>query len=145
VASAGNDDDFVYYPAAYDEYCIAVAATDYNDERPEWSNFGPEVDVAAPGIRIISCVPTWFWGPGSYPYGYAGGTSQAAPHVAGLAALIKDLKPWLRVDEIIDIIRYTAEDVNSATSPGLDEFIGYGRINMDTALVPIKLASLAEK
>ncbi len=141
VASAGNDDESVYYPAAYDEYCIAVAATDYNDERPSWSNPGPEVDVAAPGVRIISCAPTWFWGPGSFPYGYAEGTSQAAPHVAGLAALIKDLKPWLRPDEIMDIIRYTAEDVNSGTSPGFDEFIGYGRINMDTALVPIKLAS----
>jgi subtilisin family serine protease len=141
VASAGNEDDSVYYPAAYDEYCIAVAATDYNDERPWWSNSGPEVDVAAPGVRIISCAPTWFWGPGSFPYGYAEGTSQAAPHVAGLAALIKDVKPWLRVDEIMDIIRFTAEDVNSGSSPGFDEFIGYGRINMDTALVPIKLAA----
>ncbi|NOR13114.1 MAG: S8 family serine peptidase, partial [Candidatus Aminicenantes bacterium] len=137
VASAGNEDDSVYYPAAYDEYCIAVAATDYNDERPWWSNPGPEVDVAAPGVRILSCSPTWYWGPGSFPYGYAEGTSQAAPHVTGLAALIKDLKPWLRVDEIMDIIRYTAEDVNSGTSPGFDEFIGYGRINMDRALVPI--------
>jgi subtilisin family serine protease len=141
VASAGNEDTFVYYPAAYDEYCIAVAATDYNDERPWWSNPGPEVDVAAPGEDIISCAPTWYWGPGSFPYGYADGTSQAAPHVAGLAALIKDLKPWLRPDEIMDIIRYTAEDVNSGQSPGFDEFIGYGRINMETALVPIKLAS----
>ncbi len=145
VASAGNEEDFVLYPAAYDEYCIAVAATDYNDERPWWSNQGPEVDVAAPGVRILSCSPTWYWGPGSFPYGYAEGTSQAAPHVAGLAALIKDLKPWLRADEIMDIIRYTAEDVNSGTSPGFDEFIGYGRINMDRALVPIKLATPSGK
>jgi subtilisin family serine protease len=145
VASAGNDDESVYYPAAYDAYCIAVAATDYNDERPSWSNPGPEVDVAAPGVRIISCAPTWFWGPDSFPYGYADGTSQAAPHVAGLAALIKDLKPWLRPDEVMDIIRYTAEDVNSGSSPGFDELIGYGRINMDTALVPIKLAGSQEK
>lgn len=145
VASAGNEDDFVYYPAAYDEYCLAVAATDYNDERPDWSNPGTEVDVAAPGERIISCAPTWFWGPGSFPYGYAGGTSQAAPHVAGLAALIKDLKPWLQPDEIMDIIRYSAEDVNSGSYPGVDEFIGYGRINMEIALVPIKLAASSGK
>ena len=145
VASTGNEDDFVYYPAAYDEYCIAVAATDYNDERPWWSNPGPEVDVAAPGDRIISCAPTWYWGPGSFPYGYADGTSAAAPHVAGLAALIKDLKPWLRPDEIMDIIRYTADDVNSGTSPGFDEFLGYGRINLDRALVPIKLATSSGK
>jgi thermitase len=145
VASAGNEENNVFYPAAYDEYCIAVAATDYNDERPSWSNPGPEVDVAAPGVRILSCVPTWYWGPASFPYGYGEGTSQAAPHVAGLAALIKDLKPWLRVDEIMDIIRYTADDVNSGSSPGFDEFIGYGRINMDRALVPIKLATPSGK
>jgi thermitase len=145
VAAAGNEDDFVYYPAAYDEYCIAVAATDWNDERPWWSNPGPELDVAAPGDEIISCAPTWYWGPGSFPYGYAEGTSAAAPHVAGLAALIKDLKPWLTVDEIMDIIRYTAEDVNSGSSPGFDEFIGYGRVNMENALVPIKLSSSSEK
>lgn len=145
VASAGNDEDFVLYPAAYDEYCLAVAATDYDDVRPDWSNPGPEVDVAAPGERILSCVPTWFWGPGSLPYGYGGGTSQAAPHVAGLAALLKDLKPWLSADEVMDVIRYTAEDINSASYPGYDEFIGYGRINMDTALVPIKLTASSDK
>lgn len=145
VAAAGNEDDYVYYPAAYDEYCIAVAATDYNDERPWWSNPGPEVDVAAPGDRILSCVPTWYWGPGSFPYAYAEGTSMAAPHVAGLAALLKDLKPWLSVDEIMDVIRYTAEDVNSGSDPGFDDFIGYGRINLETALVPIKLTSSSGK
>jgi thermitase len=51
----------------------------------------------------------------------------------------------LRPDEIMDIIRYTAEDVNSGSSPGFDEFIGYGRINMDTALVPIKLTASSAK
>ncbi len=44
----------VYYPAAYDNYVIAVAATDYNDVRASFSNFGAEIDVAAPGVRILS-------------------------------------------------------------------------------------------
>ncbi len=143
-ASAGNDGGSVLYPAAYDAYCLAVAATDYNDTRTTWSNFGSQIDVAAPGERVLSLVPTWYpekvWlDPGAIPYGYGGGTSMAAPHVAGLAALIKTLKPWLEAEEIMNVIRYSADDVNSAQHKGKDEYIGYGRINMEKALVPIKI------
>jgi len=148
VAAAGNYDPLwgsdVQYPAAYDDYCLAVAATDYNDLRPDWSNYGPQVDVAAPGYAIISLVPRWFpatqpeWDPDIY-YAYGDGTSMAVPHVAGLAALIKSIKPWLTNAEIMNVIRYTADDINSASNPGKDEFIGYGRINMDKALVPIEI------
>lgn len=139
VAAAGNDNGPVLYPAAYDNYCLAVAATDYNDTRPDWSNFGPEIDVAAPGVRVVSLVPRWYFGPDSLPYGYGSGTSMAAPHVAGLAALLKSLKPWLKAKEIMDIIRYSCDDVNVSTNKGRDNFIGYGRINMEKALVPIKI------
>ncbi len=136
VASAGNEGNPVLYPAAYDDYCLAVAATDYNDTRPSWSNFGPEVDVAAPGVRIASCVPLWYWGEGSLPYGFLGGTSTSVPHVVGVVALIKSLKPWLSADDMMDIIRFSADDINTSEYPGKDEFIGYGRINMEKALVP---------
>jgi subtilisin family serine protease len=152
VAAAGNEGGSVLYPAAYDN-CIAVAATNYNDERVTFensylgaweSNYGPEIDVAAPGERILSCVPTWYFGPNSFPYAYGYGTSASTPHVAGLAALLKDLKPWLTVDQIRKIIQYTADDVNSGTSPGRDDFMGYGRINMEKALVPIIITSASE-
>jgi len=139
VASAGNDNNPVLYPAAYDEYCLAVAASDYDDLRPDWSNFGPEVDVAAPGVRILSCVPTWFWGPASLPYAFSTGTSMAAPHAAGLAALLKGIKTWLSPSDIMNIIRYTSDDINQGEHPGKDDYIGYGRINMEKALVPIKI------
>jgi hypothetical protein len=143
AASAGNDGGAVLYPAAYDEYCLAVAATDYDDSRMSWSNFGSEVDIAAPGERVFGPVPTWFWPEQgdneTIPYAFASGTSAAAPHVAGLAALLKSLKPWLTVDQIMDIIRFTADDVNSTQYKGKDEFIGYGRIDMEKALVPIKI------
>lgn len=141
VAAAGNDATSVLYPAAYDDYCLAVAASDYNDSRPDWSNFGPEVDVTAPGERVISLVPTWFWGPGSIPYAFGSGTSMSTPHVAGLVALIKSLKPWLKASEIMNVIRYSADDVNSADYPGKDEFTGYGRVNMEKALFPIKITT----
>lgn len=141
VAAAGNEGAEVLYPAAYDDYCLAVAATDFDDIRPDWSNFGPEVDVAAPGERVVGPVPTWLWGPDYIPYGFWGGTSMSTPHVSGLAALIKSVKPWLDAADIMNVIRYSADDTNSATYPGKDDFIGYGRINMEKALVPIKITS----
>jgi len=139
AAAAGNESGPVIYPAAYDDFVLAVAATDYDDNRTQWSNFGSQIDVAAPGERILGCVPLWYYGQGSFPYGYGFGTSASAPHVAGLAALIKSIKPWLSPDEIMNIIRYTSEDINQNEHPGWDEFIGHGRINMEKALVPIKI------
>lgn len=139
IAATGNDSGPVLYPAAYNDYCLAVAATDYNDTRPEWSNYGSEVDVAAPGVRIVSLVPRWYFGPDSLPYGYGTGTSMATPHVAGLAALLKSHKPWLKAREIMDIIRYSSDDINATQYPGLDNYLGYGRVNMEKALVPIKI------
>ena len=118
---------------------MAVTATDYDDLKPAWSASGPQIDVAAPGEIILSCIPLWLTDPGFLPYAFASGTSASAPHVAGLAALIKSIKPWLNVDEIMDIIRFSADDVNSAELPGKDDFLGYGRINMEKALVPIKI------
>jgi subtilisin family serine protease len=139
VAAAGNDSSSVLYPAAYDAYCLAVAATDYRDERKAWSNFGPQVDVAAPGELIVGAVPTWSAPPDYLPYAVGSGTSFSTPQVAGLAALIKGLKPWLSVDQIMDVIRYSADDVNSSEHSGQDNYIGFGRINMEKALVPIKI------
>jgi subtilisin family serine protease len=144
VAAAGNDGGAVLYPAAYDDYCLAVAATNYNDERVDFSNsaglwesnFGPEIDVAAPGERIISTVPTWFWGPDSFPYAWGGGTSQASPHVAGVAALIRSLKPDLTADQIMKVICYSADDVNFVNNLGVDNYLGWGRLNSKKALVP---------
>ncbi len=137
VAAAGNEAEPVLYPAAYAEYCIAVAASDYDDNQVSWSNYGPEIDVAAPGERIVGCVPTWYFGPGSMPYAFGSGTSYSCPHVAGFAALIKSSKDWLTASEIMNIICYSADDINSTEYPGKDDYIGYGRINMEKALVPI--------
>jgi thermitase len=137
AAAAGNDGvSGVLYPAAYDDYVIAVAASDYNDALASFSNFGPEVDVAAPGVWILSTAPQWYVGEGELPYLFASGTSAATPHVAGMAALIRSAKPDLTADEIMLIVGYTADDVNRTASPGRDDHAGYGRINMERALVP---------
>jgi thermitase len=140
VAATGNDGGAVWYPAAYDDYCLAVAATDYDDSSWNLSNFGPEVDVAAPGVGIVSLVPTWYpalrgWDPDFY-YAIGDGTSLAAPHVAGLAALIKSVKPNLTAAQIMNVIRYSADDVNFVNNVGKDNYMGWGRINSKKALVP---------
>ncbi|MBU4329013.1 MAG: S8 family serine peptidase [Acidobacteria bacterium] len=139
VASAGNDSGLVIYPAAYDNYVLAVAATDYNDTRTPWSNSGSQIDVAAPGDRIIGCYPVWALPGGTLPYVFGFGTSASAAYTSGLAALIVSIKPWLRPNEVLDIIRFSSDDVNGAEYPGFDEFVGHGRINMEKALVPIKI------
>lgn len=139
VASSGNDGSSVSYPAAYDGYVLAVASTDMDDMRPPSSNFGPEVDVAAPGELIRTTYPTWDTPAGFYPYILASGTSFATPHVSGMAALIMSIKPWMEVSDLMKVIRYTADDVNADEYPGPDDYIGYGRINLDTALVPIPI------
>ena len=128
VASAGNDTAYINYPAAYDSYVLAVAATDYSDEVADFSSFGPEVDVAAPGVYILGPAPQWYVGIGDPPYLFGSGTS--------MAALIMSLKPELKPAEVMKVIRYTADDVNRAAYPGRDDHAGYGRINMQRALVP---------
>ncbi len=137
VAAAGNDGTgIVLYPAAYDSSVLAVAASDYNDAIADFSSFGAQVDVAAPGVWILSTAPQWYVGDGFLPYLFASGTSAATPHVSGLAALIRSAKPDLPVDDIMRVIRYTADDINKTVYPGRDDHAGYGRINMDRALVP---------
>ena len=149
IAAAGNDSTGVLYPAAYDMYCLAVASTDYNDAHASWSNTGPQIDVAAPGERILGCVPTWYpeqvWGDFDVdPYAYGYGTSSSAAFVSGLAALIKSLKPNLAVRDIMNIIRYSADDVNQDLFPGVDDNIGYGRINIENALSPIRITKIGK-
>jgi len=139
VASSGNESGEVLYPAAYDNYVLAVASTDMDDKQAPESNFGPEIDVAAPGEAVLTTVPVWSVPSNYYPYSWTWGTSFAAPHVSGMAALILSIKSWMGVEDVMNVIRYTADDVNTDEYPGRDDYLGYGRINLDTCLVPIPI------
>jgi subtilisin family serine protease len=125
VAATGNSGGSVLYPAACD-HVLAVGATDVNDLRPGFSNHGPEIDIAAPGVAIYS---TW---PRLDGYWSKSGTSMAAPHVAGLAALIWSVRPDATNDYVTWVIIQTAVDPGA---PGWDEFYGWGRIDAYQALL----------
>jgi thermitase len=120
VAAAGNNGDTTpMYPACYTS-CIAVAATDANDARASWSNYGDWVDVAAPGLSIYATLK-------DNGYGYLSGTSMASPYVAGLAALLFTMVgdsngDGFINDEVRCQIQGTCDDIGVGG-------IGSGRIN----------------
>lgn len=140
VAAAGNGSGNVSYPAAYDDYVLAVSATDENDIFANFSNFGPQVDVAAPGSYIF-CASYDVANPSNHRYYayYKQGTSFAAAMVSGAAALLLESKPFLSNSEICQLIRFTAADINSQNHPGKDVYLGYGRLDLKTLLEPYQL------
>ena len=144
VAAAGNEgDDFIHYPARYPE-TIAVSATTNNDELASFSSYASDLAqaeainlLAAPGKEINST-----WNNGGYYVG--SGTSMATPHVVGTAALViasgvSDINEDGRInDEVMNILKDTAEDLNPITDPpttGLDIYFGYGLVDAEAAVV----------
>ncbi|MBA7602999.1 hypothetical protein ES703_10099 [subsurface metagenome] len=131
VAAAGNEGDGdpdtteLSYPAAYDSV-MAVSMTDSNDQVPSSSNSGTFVELAAPGVSIYSTHK----GSG---YTTKSGTSMAAPHVSGTAALVWAWNPSLTNVQLRSILQQTAEDLGPA---GRDTVYGYGLVRADEA-VPI--------
>lgn len=139
VAATGNDAGQVRYPAAYNELVLAVGASDANDQLATFSNFGPQVDLVAPGVYILCALFAPAEPENTRAYVFASGTSMAAPHVAGAAALVMSLKPGLSAAQVAALLRYTADDVNYVNHPGVDNFMGYGRLNLKTLLAPFLL------
>jgi thermitase len=131
VGAAGNDGrNTRNYPAAYPQV-IAVAATGRNDRKASFSNYGAAwVDVAAPGVGILSTLPTHANVVGVRNYGFESGTSQATPLVSGLAALLKAAHPKL-----------TRSQIRRAIEQGTDRIFGsgvlfrHGRINARKAQI----------
>lgn len=119
IAAAGNSNATPpAFPARWPE-TIAVAATNNQDMRWSSSNFGNEIDVAAPGVSVLSLSAT-----GGTTL--KNGTSMAAPHVTGIVALMRSVNAALTREQILEVLVTTADDVNAE---GFDVFTGWGRVN----------------
>jgi uncharacterized repeat protein (TIGR02543 family) len=125
IAAAGNDrGNHANYPAAYPEV-IAVSATRQGYQFDStYSNYGPEIDVSAPGTSIYSTI--------SGGYGTLGGTSMAAPNVVGVAALVKALNPTYTPQQVRDTLCMTAQDAGAL---GPDNYYGYGIVSAYAAVL----------
>jgi subtilisin family serine protease len=124
--ASSNNDTVPIYPASYNlPNIISVAASTQNDTHASFSNFGPSsVDISAPGVNIASTYS-------SNGYVYANGTSMAAPHVAGLAALLWYKYPFLTNHQIKELIKNTGDSIAvlySLTKTGK-------RVNANSALL----------
>lgn len=145
VAACGNQNTSnCQYPAAYDDYVIAVSATRYDETKAPYSNYGPSVDLAAPGgdftvdqnndgrpdgvfqqtFSLAGEEIIW----GYYPFV---GTSMATPHVAGTAALVLANGNAKTPNEVRAALQETAEDLGTT---GRDDIYGWGLVNAFAAL-----------
>ena len=120
VSAAGNDNNQTASYLCSRSDVIAVAATDDNDHKASFSSYGTWVDVSAPGVSIRS---TYF----DNTYAYLDGTSMAAPHVTGLAGLIRSASPGMTRLQVQQRIINTTEDIDGL-NPGYEGRLGSGRL-----------------
>jgi hypothetical protein len=125
IAAAGNagPDSPPLYPAA-DENVIAVTAIDENDKLLPQANQGPHVALSAPGVNILETAP-------NASYGFTTGTSVAAAHVSGVAALIIERDPAIDVATLEEVLYSTARDLGPK---GRDSQFGFGLVDPLRAL-----------
>jgi len=144
VCAVGNDFEKgspISYPAAYDDFCLAVGAVRYDLDRAPYSNVAAHIDVVAPGGDLLVdqnedgyvdgiLQQTFVGEPDEFAYWFFQGTSMATPHVAGLAALLAS-QGITDPNEIREAIEATAMDLGP---PGWDPEYGWGIIDAAAAV-----------
>jgi serine protease len=145
VAAAGNTRYYIAYPAAYDDYVIAVGATRYDETRASYSGTGNSLDIMAPGgdtsvdqngDGYADGVLQNTFDPNTknvtdFSYWFFQGTSMATPHVAGVAAMII-ARGVSNPDDVRAILQSTAEDKGTAS---WDRYYGWGIVDAYAALL----------
>lgn len=148
VFAAGNSNSSAdYYPGFY-EPVFAVAASNHNDGRAPYSNYGSWVDITAPGGQegspVISTLPGNNYG-GNFYYG----TSMAAPHVSGVLGLVASKYPNLTNDEVMARVMAMTDNIDAQNPDYIDQ-LGSGRINAfrsleeDDGVPPAAITNLAQ-
>ncbi len=126
VGAAGNNNsDGNYFPAQY-KNVFSVAAVDSNDVKASFSNYGPAIDVSAPGVSILSTLT-------EERYGSMSGTSMSCPLAAGVVALVKTKNSSWSGVQAAEQVRVTSDNIDFQ-NPAYSDDMGAGRINALTAL-----------
>ena len=129
IAAGNSNEDTRYSCPAHLSAPIIVSAIDRDGTRPFFSNFGSSVDVAAPGVDIVSC---WMNG----GYAVATGTSMAAPHISAVAAMFRMLRPNRTPAAIQKMVKSYVKDIGPK---GRDKYYGYGAPLLTKAIPPAKV------
>ncbi|MFN0117966.1 MAG: S8 family serine peptidase [Elusimicrobiota bacterium] len=135
VAAAGNSGNAsaVSFPASV-EKVIAVGATTSTDALAFFSSTGNSLDLVAPGVGIVSLRST-----NQSDGNDIDGTSFSSPMVAGVAALIKSLKPNMSLLDVTKYLNFTADDLGAT---GFDHSFGFGRLNATKALQAVNSGTI---
>lgn len=142
AASGNGNAGSCDYPAAYDDYVIAVGATQYDETRAPYSNYGSSLDIVAPGGNTGADQNGDEYADGvlqntfsnttvDWSYWFYQGTSMSTPHASGVAALLLARNPTLTPDQIRNVLQSTAEDLGESSR---DDFYGWGLIDAQAAL-----------
>ena len=132
IAAAGNSNSNIpMYPASYN-HVISVGASDLNDTKASFSNYGSTIDVMAPGVNIYSTLAG-----SNSSYGNLSGTSMACPLVSGLAALMISYDFSLTPDDLEQCLKSSCDNID-ALNPTYINQLGAGRLNAYTAMQCIK-------
>ncbi|MBD3218971.1 MAG: S8 family serine peptidase [candidate division Zixibacteria bacterium] len=136
VAAGGNDStEIPIFPAAYDGV-ISVSAVDSTDFLADFSNYGLDMDLCAPGVNIYSSLT------GEYNWGSWTGTSFSAPLVTATCALMHSLKPQITADEAELHLRLSAEtELGPGTIDPPDLYYAHGRLDIANAIWTLDLGS----
>jgi subtilisin family serine protease len=120
LVGGGVDEDCMSYPASYEEV-IAVAAVAQTLAKTAFSDYGPGIDVSAPGIDLLSTY-------GDADFALWSGTSFSAPFVSGAVALILEKYPCLSPEDVRTLLMQTAQPDNNSDLAGL---MGAGVVDLD--------------
>lgn len=141
IAAAGNSNTSDQFMPASNQYVISVGATDQNDNRAYFSNFGSTIDVMAPGLGIYSSVSN---AGGLTSYESLSGTSMACPLTAGVCGLLKSQNINRTPEEIEQLLKDGCISID-ALNPGFEGQLGAGRINAFNSLSINSNVSIKEK
>lgn len=139
IASAGNGNTGTVSCPACDAGAISVGATGWRDQRAYYSNWGPGLDIVAPGGELYSntTAEQGIYSSIRNGYGYMQGTSMAAPQVTGAAGIVASVT-GLRGAALRSRLEGTADDIGAA---GYDNTFGNGRLNAYRAVTNTSLTA----